>query len=165
MKPRIQVSRRWRCGGGGIWSVIALPLIVAGPVPTATAQLITPLLAKVSVTTDPGEAPCGGARAARVMLSVARTNPNPKRSAVGSMALQVGAFESASNAAALRARLGHHFQQVSVSPIETGGTRLYRVLVQGIDGPHALEVATATLRDNGFPSFRADLRPSIRSSN
>ena len=165
MKPRIQVSRRWRCGGGGIWSVIALPLIVAGPVPTANAQLITPLLAKANVTANSSGEPCSGARAARVMLAVAPTNANPKRSAAGLIALQVGAFESPGNAAALRTRLGRHFRRVSVSPIESRGTRLYRVLVEGIDSPHALLVATTTLRDNGLTAFRADPRPLIRASN
>ena len=116
-----------------------LALLVVGAPRQATAQLIT---SKVSITAKAVEVPH-------------ESGPGPH-----TLALQVGAFASAENAGALRKRLEQRFAHVSVTPFEHRGAHLYRVRVEGLDSPHALELAAASLRNTGLAPFRADNPPA-----
>lgn len=65
--------------------------------------------------------------------------------------LQLGAFGSESSAQRLRTELAALLTSpVAVSPVDSGGNRLYRVRIGPVDSPKELEKVQRRLADNGY---------------
>jgi cell division septation protein DedD len=149
MKPAIQFSRR--CGVGATWcGAVLIALCVGGE--TANAQLIPPPAMRTSLARAAAD-PCSPAEPAVVRPPAPRPTASYQPRL---LSLQVGAFASAENAAALRRRLGARFPRVAISPVEQRGVRLYRVRLEGFADPRAIEVARAELRATGLAAYQTE---------
>jgi hypothetical protein len=122
------------------------------PPPTSAARL-APSAPPAAARPAPERTPPPAAPTKQAATSAPA--PPPVARPTAGRALQVGAFQSADAAEALRRRLAEQFADVRVSTVDRNGVTLHRVRVVGLASDTERAAAVAALRKAGYSPIEA----------